>query len=326
MAKTKIYDTDLLSTLRQNIVIPPSKKKDQGLTPQAAGSRDGLFNTIVEQPRRNFIVAGNNIVLSDSTRNCGIVIGADRPSGLASGYGGAGAMKANSIDLVAGRVSGQKALEDGVFVDNSFSGDAARIYISQLTDIDTNFGLEPGQSGNIKGRSGVGVKADVVRLIGREGIKIVTGRSYAFKGHGSSGETNSLGGKISSPAPPIELIAGNTKTEASWYGFGPEIRTLQGVAKGEHVRDALRELSECVDGIWTATFNMAFYNTLLFGSLGINIWHPHYPTMTSFTINKYLTEVLNPLWHTRANKSFWGVNYTNPAGPKYVVSRNVFAT
>ena len=256
MAKSKLFDTELLSVLRQNIIIPPNKRADQANPPNSAGSRDGLFNTIVEQPRSNFVVAGNNIILSDSTRNCGIVIGADRPSGLSSGYGGRGAMKANSIDLVVGRLSSQKKLADGTFVNNSFSADAARIYISQLTDIDTNFGLEPGQAGSIKGRSGIGIKADTVRLVGREGIKIVTGRSFAFKGHGSSGETNSLGGRISSPAPPIELIAGNTKTEAGLFGLGPEVRVLQGVAKGEHVRDALRELSEIVGPKYVVSRNV----------------------------------------------------------------------
>lgn len=64
---------------------------------------------------------------------------------------------------------------DGSNVDNSFQTDAARIYISQLTDIDANFGIDPGKTGYMKERSGIGIKADGVRVIGREGIKLITG-------------------------------------------------------------------------------------------------------------------------------------------------------
>ncbi len=326
MAKNPIHDNTLLSSLRENLILSPDDAKNAGRSVNSVTGHSGLYNTVPQQPRRNFVVAGNNMLLTDSRRNCGIVIGADRPSGLDSGYGGKGAMSANTIDLVVGRMSSNPKLEDGSFVNNSFSGDAARIYISQLTDVDTNFGIEPGQAGTIKGRSAIGIKADVVRVIGREGVKIVSGKSYAFKGHGSSGETNSRGGKISQPAPPIELIAGNTKSEAGFLGIGPEVRVLQGVAKGENVRDAFRDLSDIVDGLWAAVFNMAYYNVFLYATLGINWTCPWYATMTTFTNTRYLTEVLSPLWHMRANKTFWNVNYTMPFGDKYVCSGNVFAT
>lgn len=326
MSKTPIHDNELLSTLRQNLILTPEEAQSQGRQANAAADHSGLYNTVVQQPRRNFVVAGNNMLLTDSTRNCGIVIGSDRPSGVESGYGGSGATSANTIDLVVGRMSSNRKLEDGTWVNNSFSGDAARIYISQLTDIDTNFGCEPGQAGSIKGRAGIGIKADVVRVIGREGVKIISGRSYAFRGHGSSGESNSRGGKISQPAPPIELIAGNIKSESGFLGIGPEIRVLQGVAKGENTRDALRDMSEIIDGLWAAVFNMALYNVYLFATLGINWTCPWYATMTTFTNTRYLTEVLSPLWHMRANKTFFNVNYTMPFGDKYVCSTNVFAT
>jgi hypothetical protein len=323
--KTPIYDQQLLSQLRQNIVPSPEEAKAAGQQVNFANSHSGLFNTVVQQPRRNFVVAGNNILISDSSKNAGIVIGADRPSGVESGFGGKGAMGANTIDIVVGRMASNNSVADGSYVNNSFSGDAARIYISQLTDVDKNFGLEAGQAGSILGRSAVAIKADTARIIGREGVKIVSGRSFAFKGHGSSGETNSRGGKISQPAPPIELIAGNTKSEAGFLGIGPETRVLQGIAKGENTRDSLRELSTVVDGLWSAVFNMAYQNLLLFASLGVTPvpWHA---TSCSFATTRYLTEVLSPLWHTRANKTFWHVNYLMPFGDKYVVSGNVFAT
>ena len=58
-------------------------------------------------------------------------------------------------------------------VDN-FGADAARIYISQLTNVDTNFGISEGKTGLLKARSAVAIKADGVRIVAREGIKLVT--------------------------------------------------------------------------------------------------------------------------------------------------------
>jgi len=324
--KSKIYDHSLLGALRQTIVIPPAQTlSDQKETMNTVGSHSGLYNSVVEEPRVNFVAAGNNILLTDSTKNVGIVIGSDRPSTQASGYGGKGAQKANTIDLVVGRIASNSKLPDGYSVNNSFSGDAARIYISQMTDIDINFGIEPGQAGRIKGRSGIGIKADAVRIIGREGVKIVSGRSYAFKGHGLFGEQNSRGGKITQPAPPIELIAGNIKQESGFLGLGPTTRILQGVAKGEHVRDAFRELSEIVDDIWSSLFNLSILNITAFASLGVTPipWHAAACTLAGSQIGAW---VLPSLYHSRVNKTLWEVNYVKPFGDKYVVSTNVFAT
>ena len=83
-------------------------------------------------------------------------------------------------------MAGKAKPPKGSLVGNSFEADAARIYISELTDIDKNFGVTEGKSGEMKDRSGIGIKADGVRIIGREGVKIVTGRA------GGTGEKNSL--------------------------------------------------------------------------------------------------------------------------------------
>ena len=73
--------------------------------------------------------------------------------------------------------------EPGQKVGNSFSTDAARIYISQLTAVDKNFGIANRYQSFWKRPdeappgSAIGIKADSVRIIGREGIKIVTGKA-----------------------------------------------------------------------------------------------------------------------------------------------------
>jgi len=327
--KTNIYDESLLGALRQTIVVPPTTTVEkEGGAMNTADSHSGLYNTVVNEPRVNFVAAANNMLLTDSTKNVGIVIGSDRPSHQASGYGGKGAQKANTIDLVVGRIASNPKLPDGYIVNNSFSGDAARIYISQMTDIDMNFGLDPGQAGRIKGRSGIGIKADAVRIIGREGIKIVSGRSHEFKGHGIFGEANARGGKIHQPAPPIELIAGNVKSQSGFLGFGKTKRILQGTAKGENVRDAFRELSDVMDDIWSAVYNLALLNITTFAGLGIPgpFSPPWHAASCAFATTMIGTWVLPSLYHNRVNKSLWEINYTKPYGDNYVVSTNVFNT
>ena len=94
--------------------------------------------------------------------NAEIIFGPDRPSGIQeSKYIRKGALRSKSIDLVVGRMSSinnGQGPEDGAQVDNHFGADAARIVISHLTDIDTNFQLADGKTGNVKARAGIGIK------------------------------------------------------------------------------------------------------------------------------------------------------------------------
>jgi len=331
MAKTsKLNDRSLLNNLRDVVTVPPTNVAARdGDTFNATPSYSGLFQNATVEPKRNFIVGANNLLLTDSTQNAAIVIGSDRPSGIHSGYGGKGAQGANTIDMVVGRMASNPKLPDMTAVQNAFSGDAARIYISQLTDIDVNFGIDDGFAGNIKGRSGIGIKADAVRIMGRQGVKIVSGRAFAFKGHGLQGEQNSRGGAIYQPAPPIELIAGNVKEETSllgMVGLEPKKRVLQGVGKGENIRDAFRDLGEIVDEIWSAVFLLSIINTSYFAALGATSMNPLQTTAFLAASSNIGAFVLPAIHHTRVNKVLWDVNYTQPFGDKFVASKNVYAT
>jgi hypothetical protein len=276
-----------------------------------------------------------------SKNNAYIVLGTDRPSSMASGYGAKGSNRAATIDLVAGRMSsarGGKGVKDLTHVDNNFAADAARVYISQLTDIDTNFGIVEGSIGNIKGRSAVGIKADGVRVFGREGVKIVTGRGNNWKGFGLKGETNSLGGKISQPAPGIELIAGNnTEPRKVWGGIAnpvETIETLQPIAMGYNTRDAFRELGEIIEEILGALINLGIVQMSVnsataaaFASSGV--YPPHSVAAGVIgSANSALipTSVMNPLYHARVNKTMWEFNHLTPFGYKFICSRSVKST
>ena len=117
--------------------------------------------------------------IMESGTNASIVIGKDRPGSKLSGYGGRGDAGAGTIDIVAGRMSHNpaevNAKNELIQANPDFKIDASRIYISQKTDVDDNFDLAEGKIGNSKARSAIAIKSDAIRLIAREGIKLVTG-------------------------------------------------------------------------------------------------------------------------------------------------------
>jgi hypothetical protein len=150
----------------------------------------GIFGDSITEAIPNYIQSPCEDVTQHG--NSWIVLGRDRPASRASGYAGQGHTQASSIDIVVGR--GAPVPTSDINVDPSFSNDAARIYISQKTDIDDNFRIVNGGMGSSHAKSGIGIKADAVRIIGTEGIKLVTRTSA----------TNSKGGSVA-PAG-IELI------------------------------------------------------------------------------------------------------------------------
>lgn len=160
--------------------------------------------------------------------NAFIVIGNDRVSKLHTGYGGKGHTQCDSIDIVAGMASFQAKeveiypsadtpfappnIEVPIKTNPNFFLDAARIYISQKTDVDKNFRLaefglseknkkddkDDNNIGKYGAKSAIALKADNLRFISRETTKIVTGTD----------QINSQGGLVQGKHG-IELIAMN---------------------------------------------------------------------------------------------------------------------
>ena len=182
----------------------------------------GIGNTVLSEPIVGFINADSEQVI-EGPNNSYIVLGRDRPSHLGSGYGGKGHSGAGSIDLVVGRQG--KPTEK---THPDFLKDSARIHISQKTDIDDNFGIETYDRGVQS--SGIGAKADHIRIIGRNSVKIVTNTD-------TDGEVKN----------GVELIANNN----------PD--TLQPIVKGENLEEAMNELVKRMDEITglMATFTQA---------------------------------------------------------------------
>lgn len=204
--------------------VQKSKKFDT-VSPETRKIRSGIGNTATEDAKFKYNSANNELVLGGNDNNAYIVLGKDRPSSRVSGYGGEGATQCSSIDLVVGRISSVVNTEDQeLFVDNNYTLDAARIYISQKTDVDINFGLTDGEVGNAKGKSAIALKADGLRFIAREGIKLIT----------KTDVNNSAGVEIAEHSG-IDLIANNDSSN------------LQPMLLGKNTVDFLEELVEEVD-------------------------------------------------------------------------------
>ena len=189
------------------------------------------------RPRPNFDVPEFNAMTYESNVGAGltqphagnatIILGLDRPGFDNSGFGGQNATHCATIDICAGRkawMAHRKEMVNGkctpIAVDNDFVIDAARIYISQKTNVDGNFRLKPGSVGNTSDeepRSTVALKADTLRFIARENIKLVT----------RTDKLNSQGGRCSQALKSqygIDLCAMNDTT------------TLQPMVKGENLK------------------------------------------------------------------------------------------
>jgi len=178
---------------------------------------------------------------AENYQNSRILFTRDRPGGILSGYGGRGDTQCSTIDIVTGYQSYKAVVVNDageeLLINPDFGRDAARIYISQKTDIDKNFVIAPqenslayqGQNAReghfqTKPSSAIGIKADSVRIIARETIRLVT--------HTDS--ENSQGGKIHSTGG-IELIAGNIAN------------SLQPIVLGDYLTDALKQVVWHID-------------------------------------------------------------------------------
>lgn len=150
-----------------------------------------------------------------------------------------------SISIVAGH-SGHKKLISGIqrkdnepiirdpdpFIDN------AMVVVSQKSNPDEKFKLVEGSIGNQETISSIVAKADAIRIIGQNGIKLVTAPSSVNTQNKSP---ISLRG--------IDLIAGNDDSG------------LQPIPKGKNVVECLNQLSETVKNLTLYMQQMWTYQT-----------------------------------------------------------------
>jgi hypothetical protein len=118
-------------------------------------------------------------------------------------------------------------------VNPSAEMDAARMYISAMCDVDDQFNLPEGKTGKPQGKSAAVLKADHTRIVGREGLKLVTGVDKFNSKH-----------KPVISVPPIELIAGNVRPDQ-----------LEPIPKGHKLVAALNSIVDRMNQIQSALQN-----------------------------------------------------------------------
>jgi hypothetical protein len=109
--------------------------------------------------------------------NSALVFGRDSPNGLGTGTAAVGTTNSAAIEIVVGRgtaVKDQQPPKDA-YVDSNTYADAAKIYISENTNIDKAFNYRGMIKNNTLYQSAVAIKADQVRLFSRGDIILSTG-------------------------------------------------------------------------------------------------------------------------------------------------------
>jgi hypothetical protein len=298
-------------------------------------------NPLKVDPVPNYVKVDDDVI-KDGLHNTSIVLGRDRNASRCSGYGGKGHTQAGAIDIVVGRLgykTGQylpdddkKKRREQAWIDNSevpfededsiwanpdFVHDAARIYISQKSDIDDYFNLAPGRVGVSKTRSSIGMKADAVRIVARDGIKLVT----------RTDRMNSLGGMIED-VHGIDLIATNDDSD------------LQPIPKGANLMEAMQELTDHVSKLNGIVDSLLVYQNYLnervtnhyhFGpaqviSLGGGlVWKttPSPPVVAAGikTMVDHLSQTKKSLIINKKNLATFKLKYLTTVGNKYINSR-----
>jgi hypothetical protein len=261
-----------------------------------------------------------------------IVFGKDRMGDLTHGNGGKGLAASNAIDIVVGLASSYKRRGKRLDVDtivgkNPFT-DAARVYISQRTDIEKYFGIPPSnfQSSEIKEEqsdlkgSGAVVKADHVYLLGRKTVKIRAGIAQG-KNLPRKGERDADGREVDSFINRIELI-------------GAPGETLQGVARGETLAEYLKKLQDNQQALRTAI--IAINARLMDMSIDLAL-HTHVgangPVAPSSLLIKAGMEAGPEKIYQVSQKSLQAINsiideinYLEGITKNSIVSKNVFTT
>ena len=292
--------------------VPANKKRYRQELSRPDAHGGGIYQDRILEAHPHYN-AGSSEAVTEGENNNFIILGRDRPRGLKSGYGGRGDTHSGKIDIVVGMqgINVKEEAEDGqrLYTDPDPILDAARIYISQKTDVDDNFHLKDGKVGNLKTRSAIAIKADGVRVIGREGIKLVTGTD----------KYNSQGVEISSVSG-IDLIAGNIDSE------------VEPIPKGKKLAAALEDLTKMVENLNDIVSKLAANQAKLIKDL---MTHTHVSTPVTggpttppidFIPNGVLrlvdyAKVMSELGAHKANCATHKINFYKPSGTRYINSR-----
>lgn len=178
----------------------------------------GVLQTTLAEPVPLRDTEGKELI-AQGKNNQWIVFGRDQITTKETGYGATSIPRAGAIEICVGPGGSRPVATD--VLDPSPTFDAAKIYISQKANIDQHFKIASDSKKvfESKDASAIGIKADAVRIIGRENIKIVTGTDFK----------NSNGKRVRGN-PSITLLGNNDASD------------VQPMVKGDNLTAFLFEL------------------------------------------------------------------------------------
>ena len=319
------------------------------------GKRRGIDNKPIDDVLPTYDAAQSEKVIPGYNNNF-IILGRDRPGTTRSGYGGKGATAASRIDLIAGMASSFPH-KDGTFgppcsgtiVNPNFAMDAARVYISQKSDLDRYMGLAEVDGQAPPGRSGIGLKADTIRIHARQDIKIVTGRARV-QGAGRFGERLSTGG-VNDVVGTISLIAGNYTDDDEGFItslFNPKNppvimarKKLQPIPRGDNLVECIEDLIDTMAEVLSLVGqNSGFIQQMSMDLLGHIHTGPSGPVSPPLVFDRLTglkpippvvffqsaaTKTSKVLLSTKLNSTL-KLNHLSKLGSNYINSKFVFTT
>lgn len=265
-------------------------------------------------------------IIKNSNLNCSIVLGKDRPGGVGSGYGGSGFTGCSAIDIVAGRIS-SRPIESyegkKVYISNNFELDAARVYVSQMTNVDDNLaiptfeieGIGAAAQSTTKnrtiGKSAVAIIGDHCRVLGRESIIMAT-RHFGLD---STGQTVQPSG--------ISLIAGVDVPDVL-HSPQPMVKGGNLLALLETTYQMLAELSDVLNAFIKdqSVLNNYLINHEHSLNLNLNRTNGKIGEIKAFTDQgKLLTNSVNNIIDALLKKTDVIGTYLTDGSDKYILSK-----
>ncbi len=286
--------------------------------------RGGSLNTPMQNKIVNYDRAMNETIIDNGLQgNAFIVLGGDRPHGVGSGEGGAGtsihSKGNNRIELTVGlgsRANDGHGPEDDAIVSPHPHADAAKLYLSDTTRADENFGF----CGDVRTfQSTITGLADTVNFFGINGIKFATGQPHNAR-FGSEGVGTAHGADVEA-APKIILAAGN---HCGVYEMNRNVNVLQPITKGENMIACVEELSQILDLLIGALERQAMIDNICFSALGIAI--PPASAAVAGRSYESWASYITSMGQLRTNLATWQTNYCTIGGALCIASPNVFSS
>ena len=298
----------------------------------------GFLNSYLNEPlRESKVLSGENWI--ESGNDSYIRLGRDRYGGPSEGYGALAQGQCGAIDLFVGAAANRFGTDEDKeksYMNPNFLADAGRIYISQRCDIDTYFGITSGtELTPTEGRSGIGLKADQIRVFAGQHLKLVTGKA-AGNDFGSQGAPNSLGGP-SDGGGRIEFIVGNN-IEPQFEG-PLVIPTLQPVPLGNNLESLLNEILSLISSLRSIVSNntnhiqevasalMGHFHTDTPQPLpGISTPSPQLIAKMMPLLGKSISQNTIGFELQKFNNKILNLNHLDPQGAQYILSSGVYTT